>query len=144
MNKWDLVDKEDLKIKAIEDKIKDQLAPFNDVPIIFTSALTKQRILKAIEEAIGVYENRKKRISTSKLNNFLQEVTQSYPPPSVKGKDIKIKYLTQLHTTTPTFVFFCNLPQYIGEAYKRYMEKQLRKSFNFKGVPIRLFFRKKS
>lgn len=144
MNKWDLYDKTDLDIKEIEDKIKSQLAPFNDVPVLFTSALTKQRILKAVEMAIKVYENRNKRISTSKLNEMMQEVIGAYPPPSVKGKDVKIKYITQLHTATPTFVFFCNLPQYIGEAYKRYMEKQLRKYFDFTGVPIRLFFRKKS
>lgn len=144
MNKWDLYDKEDLKIKEVEDHIREQLAPFNDVPIVFTSALTKQRILKAVEIAMQVYKNKSQRITTSKLNELMQEVVAAYPPPSVKGKEIKIKYVTQLPTTVPSFAFFCNLPQYIGAAYKRYLEKQLRKNFDFTGVPIRIYFRKKS
>lgn len=144
MNKWDLYDKEDLKIKEVEDHIREQLAPFNDVPIVFTSALTKQRILKAVETAMQVYKNKSQRITTSKLNELMQEVVAAYPPPSVKGKEIKIKYVTQLPTTVPSFAFFCNLPQYIGAAYKRYLEKQLRKNFDFTGVPIRIYFRKKS
>jgi GTPase len=143
INKWDLVDKETQTQKQYEEKIKQRLEPFVDVPILFISALTKQRIHKALELAIKVYENRQVRIPTSKLNEVMQKVIEENQPPSVKGKFIKIKYVTQLPTHAPAFAFYCNLPQYVREAYKRYLENQLRKHFNFTGVPIRIFMRKK-
>lgn len=143
INKWDLVEKDNKTTTEYTKAIKERLAPFQDVPIIFTSALTKQRLLKVLEEAMQVYENRKQRIATSKLNEFTQEVVDAYPPPSWKGKFIKIKYATQLPTYAPSFVFFCNLPQYIKEPYKRYIENKLRERFNFTGVPIQIFFRQK-
>lgn len=143
VNKWDLVDKTHKTTKEFEDKIREQLAPFNDVPIIFTSALTKQRIHKALEEGMRVYENRVKKIATSKLNEVMQEVIEHNPPPSVKGKYIKIKFVSQLPTHAPAFAFFCNLPQYIRDDYKRFLENKLRDHFDFEGVPVRIFFRKK-
>ncbi|HPQ36004.1 MAG TPA: ribosome biogenesis GTPase Der [Tenuifilaceae bacterium] len=143
VNKWDLVEKETQTMAEFTKLIKKRIAPFQDIPIIFTSALTKQRILKVLEEGIAVFENRRRRIPTSKLMEFVQEAVDSYPPPSYKGKMVKIKYATQLPTHAPSFVFFCNLPQYIKEPYKRYMENQLREKFNFTGVPLQLFFRQK-
>lgn len=143
VNKWDLIDKDHKTTKAFEDKIKEQLAPFNDVPIVFTSALTKQRIHKALEVAMEVHNNRIQKIATSKLNEFFQEIFEHNPPPSVKGKYIKIKYVMQLPTHAPAFAFFCNLPQYIREDYKRYLENKLREEYDFCGVPVKLFFRKK-
>lgn len=143
INKWDLVEKDTKTTAEYTKAIKERLAPFQDVPIVFTSALTKQRLLKVLEEAMQVYQNRKQRISTSKLNEFTQEVVDAYPPPAWKGKYIKIKYATQLPTYAPSFVFFCNLPQYIKEPYKRYMENKLRERFTFTGVPLQLFFRQK-
>lgn len=143
VNKWDLIEKDHKSTKLFETKIKEQLAPFNDVPIVFISALTKQRIHKALEAAMEVYNNRIQKIQTSKLNEFFQEIFEQNPPPSVKGKYIKIKYVMQLPTHAPTFAFFCNLPQYIREDYKRYLENKLRAEYNFTGVPVRLFFRKK-
>ncbi|MEN8228502.1 MAG: ribosome biogenesis GTPase Der [Bacteroidota bacterium] len=143
VNKWDLVDKETQTIKKLEEQIKKRLEPFDDVPVLFVSALTKQRIHKALEVAIEVYENRKKRISTSRLNEVMQQAIEEYHPPAVKGKYIRIKYVTQLPTHAPAFAFYCNLPQYVREAYKRYLENQLRKHFKFTGVPIRIFMRKK-
>jgi GTP-binding protein len=143
VNKWDLVDKETMTMKQFEERIKKRLEPFVDVPIIFISALTKQRIHKALELAVEVYENRKKRISTSRLNEVMQQAIEEYHPPAVKGKYIRIKYVTQLPTHAPAFAFYCNLPQYVREAYKRYLENQLRKHFNYKGVPIRIYMRKK-
>ena len=143
VNKWDLVDKTHKTTKEFEDKIREQLAPFNDVPIIFTSALTKQRIHKALEEGMRVYENRVKKIATSKLNEVMQEVIEHNPPPSVKGKYIKIKFVSQLPTHAPAFAFFCNLPQYIRDDYKRFLENKIREHFDFEGVPVRIFFRKK-
>jgi GTP-binding protein len=143
VNKWDLIEKDHKTTKAFENKIKEQLAPFNDVPLIFTSALTKQRIHKSLEAAMEVYNNRIQKIQTSKLNEFFQEIFEQNPPPSVKGKYIRIKYVMQLPTHAPAFAFFCNLPQYIREDYKRYLENKLRDEYNFTGVPVKLFFRKK-
>ncbi len=143
VNKWDLIDKDTHSVKKFKEDILHRLAPFTDLPIVFVSALTKQRILKALEEAIAVYENRKNRVPTSKLNDLLLSIIEENPPPSVKGKYIKIKYVTQLPTRTPAFAFFCNLPQYIKDPYKRFLENRLREHFNFTGVPIQIFFRKK-
>ncbi len=143
VNKWDLVDKETQTIKQFEALIRERLEPFVDVPILFVSALTKQRIHKALELAIEVYKNRLVRIPTPKLNEVMLKVIEDNHPPSVKGKFLRIKYVTQLPTHAPAFAFYCNLPQYIREAYKRYLENQIRKHFNFTGVPIRIFMRKK-
>ena len=119
------------------------MAPFTDLPIIFISALNKQRIHKALEAAMVVFKNRTQKISTSKLNDVMQEVIQRNPPPSHKGKYVKIKFVTQLPTHSPSFAFFCNLPQYVKDPYKRYLENKLREAFDLTGVPIRIFFRKK-
>lgn len=143
VNKWDLVEKDHKTMKAYEDKIREQLAPFNDVPILFTSTVTKQRIHKALETAMYVNENRTKKISTSKLNEVMLEIIEATPPPANKGKYIRIKYVQQLPTYSPSFAFFCNLPQYIGDGYKRFLENRLRDEFDFQGVPIKIFFRKK-
>ena len=143
VNKWDLVDKDTHTTKAYEAAIREKIAPFTDVPILFISALTKQRLLKALEIAIKVSEGRKARISTSKLNDVMLPFIEQNPPPATKGKYIRIKFCTQLPTKTPTFAFFANLPQYIKEPYKRYIENKLRESFNFSGVPLQIFFRKK-
>lgn len=143
VNKWDLVDKDTHTTKAYEEAIREKIAPFTDVPILFISALTKQRLLKALEIAIKVSEDRKARISTSKLNDVMLPFIEQNPPPATKGKYIRIKFCTQLPTKTPTFAFFANLPQYIKEPYKRYIQNKLRESFNFSGVPLQIFFRKK-
>lgn len=143
VNKWDLVDKNHKSTEEYTKLIKGSIAPFQDVPIIFTSALTKQRLLKVLETALEVFENRNRRIQTSVLNDFIQEAVEAYPPPAHKGKYVKIKFATQLPTHTPSFAFFCNLPQYIKDPYKRYIENKLRESFNFKGVPLQIFFRQK-
>jgi len=143
VNKWDLVEKTNKSTVEYTTAIKEIIAPFQDVPIIFTSAITKQRLLKVLETALEVYENRNRKIQTSKLNNFLQEVVEAYSPPAYKGKNIKIKFATQLPTKTPSFAFFCNLPQYIKDPYKRYIENRLRENFKFTGVPIQIFFRQK-
>ncbi len=143
VNKWDLVEKETRTTKEFETEIKKRLEPFVDVPILFVSALTKQRIHKALEVAVEVYNNRMVRIPTSKLNEVMQKAIDEHHPPSVKGKHIKIKYVTQLPTHAPAFAFYCNLPQYIRDPYKRYLENQIRKHFNFTGVPIKIFMRKK-
>ena len=121
----------------------ERLAPFTDVPIIFTSNLTKQRVHQALEEAMRVYENRQMKIPTSKLNDLMLPIISQNPPPSTKGKYIVIKYVTQIPSQVPTFAFFCNLPQYVKEPYKRYLENKLRENFDLSGVPIRLFFRQK-
>lgn len=144
VNKWDLVEKDTSTMKKMEDEIRAKLAPFKDVPILFISALNKQRIMKAVETAIEVYENRTKKIPTRELNDFILPVIESYPPPSTKGKSVKIKFATQLPTHAPTFAFYCNLPQYIPESYSRYIENKMREHFNFTGVPIQIFFRKKT
>lgn len=143
VNKWDLVEKDHTTMKAYEAKLREELAPFNDVPIIFTSVLTKQRIYQAIEAAIRVHENRTKKISTSVLNEVLLPIIHATPPAAVKGKYIKIKYVQQLPTYAPAFAIFCNLPQYVQDSYKRFIENKLRKEFDFEGVPIKVFFRKK-
>ena len=143
VNKWDLVDKNTHSTKKFAEDIKTKLAPFTDVPILFISALTKQRIHKALETAMQVFENRKQKIKTSELNRVLLEAVEAYGPPSVKGKYVKIKYVTQLPSPTPSFALFANLPQYIKEPYKRYIENQIRENFNFTGVPLQVFFRKK-
>jgi len=143
INKWDLVEKETMTMKQFEEKIKKRLEPYVDVPILFVSALTKQRIHKALELAIEVFENRKTRIPTSQLNEVMQKAIEEHHPPAVKGKYIRIKYVTQLPTHAPSFAFYCNLPQYIRDPYKRYLENQLREHFDFTGVPIRIFMRKK-
>lgn len=144
VNKWDLVeDKETNTIKEYKEKIQLALAPFTDLPILFVSALNKQRIHKALEAAMEVHKNRTLKISTSVLNELMLDIIKRYPPPSHKGKYIRIKYVTQLPTYSPSFVFFCNLPQYVKDSYVRFIENQFRKHFNFTGVPIRIFFRKK-
>ncbi len=143
VNKWDLVEKETNTMRDFEAAIRKEIAPFTDVPIIFTSALTKQRIFKAIETAVEVYESRKHRIPTSKLNDTMLEIIKQTPPPATKGKYVKIKFCTQLPTRTPQFAFFCNLPQYVKEPYKRFIENKLRENFNFTGVPMTIYFRQK-
>ena len=145
VNKWDLVeDKSTDAIKHFENAIRNKFAPFTDFPIIFTSAITKQRIYKVIDTAVEVYKNRKRVIPTSQLNNYLQEVIGAYPPPANKGKYIKIKYVTMLkEARIPSFVFFCNLPQWVKEPYRRYLENKIREKWNFSGTPINLFMREK-
>ena len=144
INKWDLIENKDtMSTKEYEDKVREQLAPFKDVPILFTSTITKQRLHKALEKAMEVYENRIQKIPTSELNNFCLAIIEKNPPPALKGKYIRIKFVTQLPTHAPAFAFFCNLPQYIPESYKRFLENKLRAHYNFEGVPIRIFFRKK-
>jgi GTP-binding protein len=144
VNKWDLIeDKKTNTAKDYEKELKQRLAPFNDVPIVFISVTEKQRIFQSIEAALQVYENRVQKIPTSKLNDILLKAIESYHPPVVRGNQVKIKYITQLPVHTPTFAFFCNYPDDIKTPYKNYLENQLREHFNLKGVPIRIFFRKK-
>ena len=143
VNKWDLVEKETMTSFEYEKKIREEIAPFTDVPILFVSALTKQRLLKALETAVEVYENRKQRIATSKFNETMLPIIEHNPPPAIKGKYIKIKYCMQLPTPVPQFVFFANLPQYIKDPYKRFVENKLREIYNFEGVPIEIYFRQK-
>ncbi|ARN78707.1 ribosome biogenesis GTPase Der [Nonlabens spongiae] len=143
VNKWDLVDKETNTAKEYEAMVREQIAPFTDVPIIFMSVLNKQRIYKAIETAVEVYKNRSKKIKTSKLNEVMLPLIEQYPPPSLKGKFVKIKYVMQLPTSQPQFAFFCNLPQYVRDPYKRYLENKLRENFDFTGVPVSVYMRKK-
>ena len=144
VNKWDLVeDKETNTMKQYTQKIKAAIEPFVDVPILFISVLTKQRIFKAIETAVEVYKNRSKKIVTRKFNDVMLPLIESYSPPAYKGKHVKIKFCTQLPTPYPQFAFFCNLPQYVREPYKRYLENKIRENFDFTGVPITIFMRKK-
>ncbi len=143
VNKWDLIEKDTHSTKKLIEEIYNRIAPFVDVPILFISALTKQRIHKALETAIEVFQRRAQRIKTSEVNEVLLEAIEKYPPPSVKGKHIKIKYATQLPSPTPSFALFANLPQYIKEPYRRYIENQIREKFNFSGVPIQVYFRQK-
>jgi GTP-binding protein len=143
VNKWDIIEKDHKTILEFEERIKRKIAPFTDVPIIFTSVTKKQRIIKALETAVKVYENRTQKIPTSKLNEVLLPIIEKNPPPAVKDKYIRIKYVTQLPTHYPTFAFFCNLPQYVRDSYERYLENQIRNNWDFTGVPIRIFFRKK-
>jgi GTP-binding protein len=143
VNKWDLVEKDTNTMKEYEENLRESLAPFNDVPIIFTSTITKQRILKTLEAAMTVYQNRIQKIPTSELNNVMQDIITANPPAMLKGKQIKIKYIQQLPTHAPAFAFFCNLPQYVQESYKRFLENRIRENWDFYGVPIRIYFRKK-
>ncbi|HNY02942.1 MAG TPA: ribosome biogenesis GTPase Der, partial [Bacteroidales bacterium] len=143
VNKWDLVEKESNTTKYYEEAIREQIKPFTDVPIVFTSVLTKQRIFKAVETAIQVYRNRSKKVSTSELNEYILPVIQELPPPITKGKYVRIKYAMQLPTVFPSFAFFCNHPQYLKEPYKRFIENKLREKFDFSGVPIEIYFRQK-
>lgn len=143
VNKWDLVEKDTHTTKHFEAKIRKELEPFTDVPILFISALTKQRIFKAMEAAVAVFERRKRRISTSKLNDTMLDIIKQNPPPALKGKYVKIKFCTQLPSPTPQFAFFANLPQYVKDPYKRFIENKLRELFDFTGVPITIYFRKK-
>jgi len=145
VNKWDLIeDKDTHSTKKMEAYIRERMSPFTDFPIIFISALTRQRIFKVLESAVKVYENKNKKIPTAKLNEYLLPLIQNFPPPALKGKYIKIKYVTQLpDTQVPTFIFFANLPQYIKEPYRRFLENKIRSQWNFTGTPIQLFFRKK-
>ena len=145
VNKWDLVeDKSTDAIRHFENAIRQRLAPFTDFPIIFSSAITKQRIFKILESAVEVYKNRKRTVPTSQLNTVMQEVISAYPPPSNKGKFIKIKYITQLRESyVPTFIFFCNLPQWVKEPYRRFLENKIRENWDFKGTPLQVFMREK-
>lgn len=143
VNKWDLVDKETNTMKEFEKHIRQQIEPFTDVPIVFISVLNKQRIFKAIETAVNVYQNKTRRLKTSELNNFFLPLVEAFPPPAYKGKYIKIKYATQLPTPQPQFALFCNLPQYLKEPYRRFLENKLRQAYDFSGVPISIYFRKK-
>ncbi|CDS91912.1 MULTISPECIES: ribosome biogenesis GTPase Der [Sphingobacterium] len=143
VNKWDTIDKDNKTMKEFEARIKEKIAPFTDIPIVFTSVTEKQRIFKTLEVAAKVYENKTKKIPTSKLNEVMLQVIENYPPPALKGKYIKVKYVTQLPGRTPMFAFFCNLPQYVKDPYKRYIENKLREHFDFEGVPIQIYFRQK-
>jgi GTPase len=143
VNKWDLVEKETGTVKEFEAAIRRKLEPFTDIPVVFVSAITKQRVHKALEEVLKVFENRKRKIPTSKLNEVMQEAIAANHPPAIKGKYIRIKYVTQLPTPTPAFAFYCNLPQYIKDPYKRYLENKIRQNFVFTGVPVQIYMRKK-
>ncbi len=143
VNKWDLVEKDSKTADKIRKEMVESLAPIDYLPAIFASALHKQRIFQVVEKAVEVYNNKIKRIPTSQLNDALLPEIVHYPPPSIKGKYIQIKYITQVNAATPTFAFFCNLPQYIQESYQRFLENKLRENFDFTGVPVRIFFRKK-
>jgi len=143
VNKWDLLEKQTNTAREYEKELRNRLAPFNDVPILFISAKTKVRIYKVIETALEVFDNRQKKISTSELNETILKAIEAYHPPVVRGHPVKIKYITQLPTSIPSFAFFCNFPDDIKQPYKNYLENQLRDKFNFRGVPLRLFFRKK-
>ena len=143
INKWDLIEKETNTMRDFEAMVRKQIESFTDVPIVFISALTKQRLFKAIETAVEVFENRKNKIPTSKLNDAMLNIVKSYPPPATKGKFVKIKYCMQLPTPTPQFAFFCNLPQYVRDPYKRFIENKLREMYSFTGIPITIYFRQK-
>ena len=143
VNKWDLIEKGNNTMKEWKEALEKRLAPFNDIPIIFTSALNKQRILDVLQTAIRVYESRSRRIPTSEFNDYMLPIIEETPPPSTKGKYIRIKYAMQLPTPTPQFVFFCNLPQYIRENYRRFLENHLREHWDFSGVPLQIYFRQK-
>ncbi len=143
VNKWDLIEKENNITIKFEKEIREKTAPFTDYPILFISATNKQRIHKVLDVTEIVNTNRKRKISTSELNDVMLQVVASTPPPALKGKYVKIKYITQLPVYTPAFAFFCNLPQYVKEPYKRFIENRMREKFDFTGVPIRIFFRKK-
>lgn len=143
MNKWDLVEKDNKTHKQYEDLVRQRIAPFTDVPIIFTSVINKQRIYKVLETAIEVHKNRSRKISTSELNDVMLPIINQTPPPMNKDKVIRIKYVTQLKTSFPAFAFFCNLPQYVKDSYKRFLENQIREKWNYSGVPMEIYFRRK-
>lgn len=143
VNKWDLIEDKENKIKEMREQILYKMRPFNDLPVIFISALEKKRVFKVIEEALAIYERRSTRITTSKLNDYMQDVMQYNPPPSIKGKYVQIKYVMQLPMAYPAFAFFCNLPQYVKPPYKNFLENKLREKYNFSGVPMAIFIRKK-
>ena len=145
VNKWDTVEEKDnIVVKTFENAIRQRLAPFTDFPIVFGSAITKQRILKVMDLTKLVYDNKKRRIPTHKLNEVLLPIIERTPPPSNKGKFVKVKYITQLrNTSVPSFVFFCNLPQWVKEPYRRFVENRMRENWNFTGTPINIFFREK-
>jgi len=143
INKWDLIEKETNTMRDFEAMVRKQIEPFTDVPIVFISALTKQRLFKAIETAVEVFNNRKNKIQTSKFNETMLDIIKNNPPPAIKGKFVKIKYCMQLPTQTPQFVFFCNLPQYVKDSYRRFLENKLRDIYDFSGVPITIYFRQK-
>ncbi|WP_295721958.1 ribosome biogenesis GTPase Der [Mucilaginibacter sp.] len=143
VNKWDLIEKNNKTVKVFEEMIREKIAPFTDVPIVFTSVTEKQRVLKVIDVANQVYQNRARKIATSKLNEIMLPIIENYPPPSIKGKYVKIKYITQIAGTSPMFAFFCNLPQYVKEPYYRFIENKLRENFEFSGAPIQVWFRQK-
>ena len=143
VNKWDLIEKDNKTLIEYEKNLRSKIAPFKDVEIIFASALTKQRLLKALEAALRAYENRQQKLKTSEFNRIMLEAIENYPPPSTKGKYVRIKYVTQLPTHSPSFAFYCNLPQYVKEPYKRFLENKIRENWTFTGVPIQIFMRKK-
>lgn len=143
VNKWDLIEKDHKTAREFEKVIREKLRPFDDVPVLFTSAVEKQRIHKLVETAMMVNANRRRRVPTHRLNEVMLEVIEHYPPPSIKGKYVKIKFVVQLPGRSPKFAFFCNLPQYVGESYKRYLENKIRENFDFHGVPIVIYMRKK-
>jgi GTP-binding protein len=143
VNKWDLIEKDHKTMNTIKEDMLERLGENKWIPIIFTSVITKQRIFQAIELAVKVYENKTRRVSTSKLNDILQPEIEKYPPPAWKGKYIKIKYITQLPTKNPVFAFFCNLPQYIKSPYTRFLENRLRENFDFEGVPVKIIYKAK-
>ncbi|MFA8300284.1 MAG: ribosome biogenesis GTPase Der [Hyphomicrobiales bacterium] len=144
VNKWDLIEKETNTHLEFEDQIREKIAPFSDVPIIFTSVINKQRIHKALEKAVEVFSNRTRKITTSKLNEYLLDVIEQTPPPTAsRGRYVRIKYITQLKTHYPSFVFFCNRPQDVKDSYKRFLEKKIREKWDFSGVPVKMYFREK-
>ncbi len=143
VNKWDLVEKDSKTSEKMKKDMMEKLAPIDYIPFVFASALEKQRIFQVIEKAVEVFGNKTKKIPTSELNDAMLPEIIHYPPPSVKGKLIHIKYVTQVAARSPSFAFFCNLPQYISESYKRFLENKIREKFDFSGAPVRLFFRKK-
>lgn len=143
VNKWDLVSKETNTAKEFEEKIREAIKPFSDVPIVFTSTVEKQRLLKALEVGAKVYENKTRKISTNQLNDVMLAAVAKHHPPAERGRIIRIKYVTQIPASVPTFLFFCNHPKYVHESYKRYLENQLRENFDFSGTPINIFFREK-
>ncbi len=143
VNKWDLIEKDNNTMKEFTEELRKKLAPFNDIPIVFTSVTNKQRIFDVLKEAMRVYENKNRRIPTSQLNEFILPIIEETPPPSIKGKYIKIKFATQLPTPTPQFAFFVNLPQYVKDSYRRFIEKKIRANWDFEGVPMQIYFRQK-
>lgn len=143
VNKWDLIEKETNTARDFEQAIRKRTAPFSDYPIVFTSVLEKQRVLQVLEKAMLVYNNRSKRVKTHELNDYMMEIIDRTPPPSHKGKYVKIKYITQLPTASPAFAFFCNHPKYIKDSYRQFLENKIRERWDFSGVPVRVFFRQK-